>query len=270
MAASDPGAGPGSRHRHGRFRPHSELGLQVCDGRTQPLHLVLVPGAGEGVSIPLVGKVGAGVGGLRPAGGPGHRRTGAIAGSCCIADISPGWRLWTYCHRASPATRAASSLVGEPRRRVPAIVGRSPTRGDEAGGSTTRAARCGRARHATRPGATGGGGRRDAGGPGRLRGRGGGTRRPAAQPGGRPPRSRPGDRRSPVLDLADIVVGTAWAPPPFRPGGLDRQPAASPVVAVVVRPPGCPAQLQLGNRLGVLAERWRGTARERCSTSSAW
>lgn len=67
-----------------------------------------------------------------------------------------------------------------------------------------------------------------------------------------------GDRRSPVVDLADIVVGTAWGA--ARLSGRVASTGsrlASPVVAVVVRPPGVPAQLQLGNRLGVLAARWR-------------
>ena len=61
-----------------------------------------------------------------------------------------------------------------------------------------------------------------------------------------------------MADLADLAVGTAWGA--ARLSGRVASTGsrlASPVVALVVRPPGVPARLQLGNRLGVLAERWR-------------
>ncbi len=73
---------------------------------------------------------------------------------------------------------------------------------------------------------------------------------------------RPGGGRQgprlPVADLADLAVGTAWGA--ARLSGRVASTGsrlASPVVALVARPPGVPARLQPGNRLGVLAERWR-------------
>ena len=73
----------------------------------------------------------------------------------------------------------------------------------------------------------------------------------------RPGGSRQGPRL-PVADLADLAVGTAWGA--ARLSGRVASTGsrlASPVVALVARPPGVPARLQPGNRLGVLAERWR-------------
>ena len=86
---------------------------------------------------------------------------------------------------------------------------------------------------------------------------------------------RPGGGRQgprlPVADLADLAVGTAWGA--ARLSGRVASTGsrlASPVVALVVRPPGSRHACSPVTAWACSRSGGAGTARERCSTSSAW